>query len=81
MPYRICIATSTRADWGLLTPLAGALRDNPQVELQILATNMHLSRRCGMTVDEITDAGFTVDARVPMEAPGDSPADLSLIHI
>ena len=75
MPYRICIATSTRADWGLLTPLAGALRDNPQVELQILATNMHLSRRCGMTVDEITDAGFTVDARVPMEAPGDSPAD------
>lgn len=75
MPYRICIATSTRADWGLLTPLAGVLRDNPQVGLQILATNMHLSRRCGMTVDEITDAGFTVDARVPMEVEGDSPAD------
>lgn len=75
MPYRICIATSTRADWGLLTPLAGALRDNPQVELQIVATNMHLSERCGMTVHEITDAGFTVDARVPMEAAGDSAAD------
>lgn len=75
MPYRICIATSTRADWGLLTPLAGALRNNPQVELQIVATNMHLSERCGMTVHEITDAGFTVDARVPMEDAGDGAAD------
>lgn len=71
---RICVATSTRADWGLLEPLARSLRDTPGVELQIVATNMHLLPRFGMTVDEITAAGFEVSARVPMEVEGDDEA-------
>lgn len=72
---RICIVTSTRADWGLLTPLAATLRDNPAVTLQIVATNMHLSERCGLTAAEITAAGFEIDARVPTDNGGDTGAD------
>ncbi|MDO4319368.1 MAG: UDP-N-acetylglucosamine 2-epimerase [Bacteroidales bacterium] len=68
----ICIATSTRADWGLLRPVAESLRDSGLVDLRILATNMHLLERYGMTVDEITSAGFDVDARVPIDEAGDS---------
>lgn len=71
---RICIATSTRADWGLLEPLARALRSTPDVELQIVATNMHLLPQFGMTVDEITAAGFEVASRVPMDVEGDDEA-------
>lgn len=63
---RICIATSTRADWGILSPLAALLRDTPGIVLQILATNMHLLDSYGHTVDEIEEAGFQVDARVEM---------------
>lgn len=62
----VCIATSTRADWGILKPLAAALRDCGLIRLQVLATNMHLLEAYGHTVDEIIADGFTVDARVEM---------------
>lgn len=71
-PLKICIATGTRADWGLLQPLAQALKRRSDVSLQILATNMHLLDRYGHTVDEITEAGFTIDAEVKLPDTGDS---------
>ena len=52
---KICIVTSTRADWGLLSGVARTLRDCPEVQLQIIATNMHLDPRYGMTVNEIRE--------------------------
>lgn len=75
---KICIVTSTRADWGLLSGVAKALNDSESVELQIIATNMHLDPRFGMTVNEILDDGFTVNERVEMPAASDSPADTAV---
>lgn len=49
-----------------MSPLAAALRDCGDVDLRVLATNMHLSERFGHTVDEILADGFSVDAQVPM---------------
>ncbi len=63
---QVCIATSTRADWGILKPMASALRDCGRVGLQLLVTNMHLLDAYGHTVDEIIADGFSVDARVAM---------------
>lgn len=72
MPYKsdmvIAIVTSTRADWGLLRPLAAELRRTHGVAVKIIATNMHLNPIYGMTVNEIEEDGFEVAARVPMEA-------------
>ena len=64
--------TGTRADWGLLSPIATALRHRPGIEVVIVATNMHLSRRYGHTVDEITADGFT-PLEVPVDTDDDSP--------
>lgn len=75
---KICIVTSTRADWGLLSGVAKGLRDCPNVELSIIATNMHLQEKYGMTVREIEDDGFEVDERVPMPTASDSPLDTAL---
>lgn len=69
---RVCFATGTRADWGLLQPVAAELRRRARVEVCVLATNMHLSERYGHTVDEIEAAGFDIAARVPMDAEADS---------
>ncbi|MDE6480860.1 MAG: UDP-N-acetylglucosamine 2-epimerase (hydrolyzing) [Muribaculaceae bacterium] len=52
----IAIATSTRADWGLLTPLIAELARHG-IPHTILASNMHLLPEMGMTVDEIRAAG------------------------
>lgn len=70
---KIAIATSTRADWGLLSPLARLLSDTPGVEISIIATNMHLDIRRGYTVDEIVSDGFEIAARIPMDFKDDSP--------
>ena len=61
---KVCIVTGTRADWGLLSPIADELRSRDDIELQIIATNMHLSPRYGHTIDEIIDGGFDVDDSV-----------------
>lgn len=73
---KICIATGTRADWGILSPLAAALKARADVEVQIMATNMHLMSKFGSTADEIVRAGFTIDETVEMAAAGnDTPYD------
>lgn len=72
---KIAIATSTRADWGLLSPVASSLRGRDDIELSIVATNMHLDPTRGMTVNEIIADGFNVDWRIPMNPATDSPAD------
>ncbi len=63
---RVCIVTGTRAEWGLLSPIAHRLKLHSDVELQIVATNMHLMECYGMTVNEIEADGFIVNHRVPI---------------
>ena len=60
----IAMATGTRADWGLLHPLAEELRRR-EADVRIIATNMHLMEECGLTVNEIAQDGFGPDATVP----------------
>jgi len=59
---KICIITGTRAEWGLLETIARELRQRPDTELQIVATNMHLDPRYGYTVDELEAGGHMADA-------------------
>lgn len=75
---KICIVTSTRADWGLLSGVAKALAEAEPVELQIIATNMHLDPRYGMTVNEIIEDGLTVNERVEMISKSDSAVDTAI---
>lgn len=58
MKRRILIATSTRADWGLLSPVARRLRRRPDCEVMVMATNMHLDTSRGNTLAEIRTDGF-----------------------
>tara|TARA_B110001469_G_scaffold3666_1_gene3842 strand:+ start:5007 stop:6179 length:1173 start_codon:yes stop_codon:yes gene_type:complete len=61
---KICIFTSTRADWGLLRGVAEEIRGHEDLELQLLVSGSHLSAKFGMTVSEIVNAGFDISARV-----------------
>lgn len=63
---RVGVATSTRADWGLLQPLASALRE-AGAEVGVMASNMHLLNDSGHTIDEIRADGFEPVAQI---APG-----------
>ncbi len=69
---KVCVVTGTRAEWGLLSGISQQLRMRDDIELQIVATNMHLDPRYGHTIDDILAQGFEVDVRVPMMAEDDS---------
>lgn len=70
---KIAIATGTRADWGLLSGIAVALRKRSDCQVTVLATNMHLQSRYGMTVNEIKSDGFDDVVCVTMPETGDTP--------
>lgn len=59
---KICIATGTRADWGLLSPVATTLNGRPDTGVAVVATNMHVDPRYGATLSEITADGLDVAA-------------------
>ena len=74
---KICVATGTRAEYGLLLPLLKLLRDDPRVELQLLVTGTHLSPEFGLTYRAIIEDGFTISAKVEMLLSSDTPVGIS----
>ena len=63
---KICVITGTRAEYGLLSRLMRMIKDSDMTQLQVVATNMHLSPKYGNTYKEIEADGFTIDKRVPI---------------
>jgi len=74
---RIAIVTGTRAEYGLLRFLMERVRDDARLELQLVATGMHLSPDFGNTVTEIEGDGFVVAERVDMLLAGDDPMTIA----
>ncbi len=73
----ICIATGTRADWGLLSAVAKGLQQRKDVKVHIIATNMHLIPKYGNTYKEIINDGFRIAAHVPLSRHSDTPTDIA----
>jgi UDP-hydrolysing UDP-N-acetyl-D-glucosamine 2-epimerase len=73
---RICFVTGTRAEFGLMASTLRAIRSHPSLELQVVATGMHLDPAHGRTIDDIRRAGFVVDATVPWRASASRRAPL-----
>lgn len=61
---RICVVTSTRAEYGLLYWLLKDLEASTDLALQLVVTGTHLSPEFGETVSTIEQDGFTVAAKV-----------------
>lgn len=69
---QICVVTGSRAEYGILRNLMAAIKADPELQLQVIATNQHLSKLQGETYKEIERDGFTIDYKVYMaddEAP------------
>ncbi len=69
---KICVITGTRAEYGILSHLMRLIKQDPNLELQIIATNMHLSPEFGFTYKEIESDGFTIDKKVNMLISSDT---------
>jgi GDP/UDP-N,N'-diacetylbacillosamine 2-epimerase (hydrolysing) len=69
---KICVVTGTRAEYGLLRWVMEGIRLSAVLELQVIATGMHLSPEFGMTVDAIEADGFKIDRKVEMLLSSDT---------
>lgn len=69
---KICVVTGSRAEYGLLQWAMRHLQDHPSVQLQVLATGMHLSPEYGNTWQAIAADGFTIDRMVEMLLSSDT---------
>lgn len=51
---KIALATSTRAEYGIMSNLIESLSKDDEIRFYLLVTGMHLSKKFGITKDEIT---------------------------
>lgn len=62
----IYVVTATRAEYGLLRPVVQKLAASCTLQLQLVVTGAHLSKRLGETVREIEADGIPIAARLPI---------------
>jgi GDP/UDP-N,N'-diacetylbacillosamine 2-epimerase (hydrolysing) len=68
----VCIVTGTRAEYGLLRPIAKKILQHDCFELRIIATGMHLCREFGYTYTEIENDGFVIDRKIEIQLSSDT---------
>ena len=61
---KVCVVTGTRAEYGLLRWVIDGIAKSPVLELQLIATGMHLSPEFGLTVQEIEAVCHRIDRKV-----------------
>ena len=74
---KICIVTGTRAEYGLLYWLMKEIQASGKLELQLIATGMHLSPEFGLTYRQIENDGFIIDRKVEMLLSSDTEVGIS----
>ncbi len=74
---KLCIATATRAEFGLLLPVIKKLKAIENIDCQVVATGTHLSMEFGMTINDIVSAGVEVNREIDILMGSDSSASIS----
>lgn len=77
MKKKICIVSGSRAEYGLLYWLMKEIAEDKDLELQIIATGMHLSPEFGLTYKIMEIDGFQIDAKVEMLLSSDTPVGIT----
>lgn len=73
---KICVVTGTRAEYGLLYWLMKEIQADPEFELQLVVTGMHLSPEFGLTYKEI-EKEFTITKKIEMLLSSDTSVGIS----
>ena len=61
---KVCVITGGRMDYGHLFKVMKAINASSKLELQIIATCMHLSPEFGLTYTKIEEDGFKINKKV-----------------
>jgi GDP/UDP-N,N'-diacetylbacillosamine 2-epimerase (hydrolysing) len=74
---KIAVITGTRAEYGLLYWVIKGIIADPELELQLLVTGMHLSPEFGMTVNNIEKDNIPITKKIETLLSSDTPIGIS----
>jgi UDP-N-acetylglucosamine 2-epimerase (non-hydrolysing)/GDP/UDP-N,N'-diacetylbacillosamine 2-epimerase (hydrolysing) len=74
---KIAVVTGKRGGFGALSKIMAGIENDPEMELIVIATDMHLSDTFGYTIDEVKSKA-RVDAVVHLGDYGDMPLDRTI---
>lgn len=69
----IGVVTVARSDYGIYLPLLTKIQADPDLQLYLIVSGMHLSPEFGLTVEAIEADGFEIGERVEMLLSSDTP--------
>lgn len=72
MKRKISVTTGTRAEYGLIRPVLKKILKNRKLDLFLIVSGMHLSKKHGLSVNEIKKDGFKIYSKIDMVPKGDS---------
>lgn len=69
---KVLVVTGTRAEYGLLKNILIAIKEDEELQLQLVVTGMHLSSKFGLSINDIIKDGFEINEEIPIliEAKG-----------
>lgn len=73
---KICVVTGTRAEYGLLYWLMKGIEVDPDLQLQVIVTGMHLSPEFGLTFKEV-EKSFKINKKVEMLLSSDTAVGIT----
>lgn len=74
---KICVITGTRAEYGLLYPIMKKIQTSNKLDLQLIATTMHLCEEFGNTYKQIEKDGFAIDEKVENLLSSDTKSSIA----
>ena len=72
---KICVVTSTRAEYGLLYWLLKEIKADSELKLQLIVTGVHLSPEFGLTYKEI-EKEFKIDKKIEILSSSHTSLDI-----
>jgi len=74
---KICVITGSRAEFGLLKNLIKRLIKSKKIEVKLIVTGSHLSKKYGLTLDEINKEKIKVEKKINLNLKKDNSEGLS----
>ena len=73
---KICVISSSRADYSHLYPLIKAIDKSSLLQLELVVTGMHLIKKYGFTFNEIKKDGFKINAKIDVSQKTSTSKDI-----
>jgi UDP-hydrolysing UDP-N-acetyl-D-glucosamine 2-epimerase len=77
MSRKVCVVITARPSYSRIKTALSAIKNNPDLELQLVIAASALLDRYGMAIDFIEKEGFEVAARVYMVLEGENPTSMA----